>query len=373
MTYVVAAIGLLDGALRQRLYVRLPVPLLLFVALAATSVLWTEGPDLTTRRSVGLAGTVVVGLFLAQRLRPSELLEVLRRTLTIVAVCSLLLYASGSALALDEVHGSLRGVLSTKNTLGRFMALGLLAAATTALLNPQRTRRCLLSAVPMVVALALTDSTGGTLVAVIILLCMGGAALWRARAGQVLLLSSVALALSALVVLLPLTTTATVTGLVGEDATLTGRTDIWALSVEAIGDRPLLGHGYEAFWQRSDTAERIRAREGWEVPSAHNGLLDVGLDLGVVGMLLAVLVLGSVVVKGVRDAATGYSEGAFLRLPFTALIVVSTLIEAGLLGQNLLLTIMLVVALAIPRPRPPGWIEEALLPKVSPHAPQAQP
>jgi len=192
---------------------------------------------------------------------------------------------------------------------------------------------------------------------------MGGAVLWRARAGQVLLLSAVALALSALVVLLPLTTTATVTGLVGEDATLTGRTDIWALSVEAIGDRPLLGHGYEAFWQRSDTAERIRAREGWDVPSAHNGLLDVGLDLGVVGMLLAALVLGSVVVQGVQDALSGYSEGAFLRLPITALIILSTLIEAGLLGQNLLLTILLVVALAIPRPRPRGWIDQTLLPR----------
>jgi len=371
VVYVLAAIGLLDGALRQRMRVRLPVPLLLYVSLAAVSVTWSVGPGLSLRRSIGLAGTILVGMYLAQRLRPLELLDALRQALLIVAVCSLALYLSGSALALDEVHGTLRGVLPTKNTLGRFMALGLLAASTTALLDRERTRRCALSALPMVVALSLTDSTGGTIVAAIVLVCLAGAVLWRDRAGQVLLLAAVSLALSALVVLLPNASASSVTGLVGEDATLTGRTDIWGAVVQTIGERPLLGHGYGAFWRFADAARQIQARLNWDVPTAHNGLLDVGLSLGLPGMLLAAFVLANLAWHGVRDARSGFAEGAFLRLPIAGLLIVSTIVESGLLTQNLLLTVMLVAALAAPHRRQLTWVDQTLQPRPGPRAAEA--
>lgn len=362
IVYVIAGIRLFDGALRHGMRVRVPVLLVCYVALAAASATWSVAPDLSLQRSIGLLGTVLTGLWLAQRLRPMELLDALRQALLIVAVCSLLLYASGSSLALDEAHGTLRGVLSTKNQLGRLMALGILAAASTALLDSRRVRRCTLSAVPMVIALAMTESTGGTLVAIGVMLCMTGAWLWRARAGQVLLLSAVALASSALVVLLPIASLTTVTGIVGKDATLTGRTEIWTNSVQAIGDRPLLGHGYEAFWDRSDEAARIRSRLGWNAPSAHNGLIDVGLGLGLAGVVLAALILASLVGQGVRDVASGFVGGAFLRLPIAFLLIVSTLIESGLLSQNILLTVMLVAALATPRPNRESWIDQTLDP-----------
>jgi exopolysaccharide production protein ExoQ len=348
VAYVGAGLALFDGALRHRLRVRVSSTLVLYVALAAVSVTWSVLPALSLRRSVGLAGTVVVGMYLAQRLRPLELLDALRAATLIVAVSSLLLYASGSALALDEVHGTLRGVLSTKNTLGRMMALGILASATTALLDGRLARRCTLSALPMLVALALTDSTGGSLVAAGVVVCMVAALLWRARAGRALLLAAVALSLGALAILLPQATAERVTGLVGEDATLTGRTEIWRLSLEAVGSRPVLGYGYEAFWEGSDVAARIQARLNWPVPSAHNGLLDVAVDLGLVGVVLAVLVLLTLVARGLRDVAAGFVPGAFLRLPIAGLIVVSTMVESGLLQQNTLLTVLLVAALSMP-------------------------
>lgn len=365
IAYLVSGALLVDGAVRHRMRVGLPVPLLLYVALAGVSFFWSVNPDLSARRAVGLVGTVLVGMLLAQRLRPVELLNALRQALLFIAVASLVLYLVGSPLALDEVHGTLRGVLPTKNTLGRYMALGLLAASTTALLDPRRTRRCVVSAVPMVAALALTDSTGGTVVAAAVFVCMLAAVLSRDRAGQVLLAASATLATSMVVVLLPVATASTVTGLVGEDATLTGRTDIWRASAAAIAERPLLGYGYGAFW-RGPAGRDIQTELGWSVPTAHNGLLDVALVLGLPGMLLAAVIVASLAWRGWRDARSGFTAGAVLRLPIAGLLMVSTIVESGLLSQNLLLTVMLVAALCTPRWKRPSWIDETLAQKRQP-------
>jgi exopolysaccharide production protein ExoQ len=81
------------------------------------------------------------------------------------------------------------------------------------------------------------------------------------------------------------------------DVTLTGRTDLWPAVLEMIAKRPWLGYGYDAFWM------------GWEGESAqvwiilagfgrnffpthaHNGVLELWLNLGLLGVLVFALVL----------------------------------------------------------------------------------
>ena len=49
--------------------------------------------------------------------------------------------------------------------------------------------------------------------------------------------------------------------------------------------RPILGYGYEAFWQgfKGDSRGILEAT-GWLVPMAHNGYLDLRLSLGLIGI-----------------------------------------------------------------------------------------
>ncbi|UJB69157.1 O-antigen ligase family protein [Acaryochloris sp. 'Moss Beach'] len=76
----------------------------------------------------------------------------------------------------------------------------------------------------------------------------------------------------------------------GKDPSLTGRTDLWVWALDDIGKRPWLGYGYGAFWQDfSSKAALIRYAAGWQVPSAHNGLLDLLLDLGILGVFILTL------------------------------------------------------------------------------------
>src|SRR5262249_38003099 len=66
-----------------------------------------------------------------------------------------------------------------------------------------------------------------------------------------------------------------------KDSTLTGRTDIWTLVVDAIAERPWLGYGYGVFWQpENPRAQLIWYVLDWQFTHAHNGWLETLLQLG---------------------------------------------------------------------------------------------
>ncbi len=73
-------------------------------------------------------------------------------------------------------------------------------------------------------------------------------------------------------------------GLLGREPTLTGRTDIWNSLIGYIAQRPWLGYGYGVFWMVQDgPVYWVQTDLEWDVPSAHNGWLEVALATGLLG------------------------------------------------------------------------------------------
>ena len=77
---------------------------------------------------------------------------------------------------------------------------------------------------------------------------------------------------------------------------LTGRTTIWPILLTAIGQKPWLGYGFSGFWQS------WRGAEDPSLPSniamhpiilthAHNGFLEILLQIGIIGLCLYLFVL----------------------------------------------------------------------------------
>ena len=352
--YVVAILGLVDQSLRLREPLRPPWALTSFVALALASTWWSVSPDVSLRRGIALGGTVAVGLFIARRLDAVSVFAAVRRAMVVVAVASLLLYALGDPRVVDETHQTLRGVVVTKNTLGRIMAIGLIAAAAEGLLDRRRWRRCVLSAIPLALALTLAGSAGGAVLALAGLAVIAAAALWRFDGGRSAIPAAVA-AVTASLLLNPYgLSPERLLALTGRDPSLTGRTDIWAESLKAARDNLVLGEGFGAFWtlgssEGSDGARRISARLAEPVANAHNGLLDLLLTTGLIGVTLAVIVLGQLLILGIRDISAGRSWPAALRLVVLFLLLVSTAAESGLLQENALLTLLLAVGIGTGR------------------------
>jgi len=71
----------------------------------------------------------------------------------------------------------------------------------------------------------------------------------------------------------------------GRDPSLTGRTEIWK-NLLIFDSNWLLGTGYESFWL-GDRLYQVWMKTGF-VTQAHNGYLEVYLNLGVVGLAILV-------------------------------------------------------------------------------------
>jgi len=104
---------------------------------------------------------------------------------------------------------------------------------------------------------------------------------------------------------------------VGRDTTLTGRTDIWPIVLDAVWQKPLLGFGYYAA-----TADFIRplllGAVGSAAVDAHNGYLDVLLGTGIVGLGSLLFCISSVLVRGIGRVKTsaGSERDCFMLLLF---------------------------------------------------------
>jgi O-antigen ligase len=95
----------------------------------------------------------------------------------------------------------------------------------------------------------------------------------------------------------------------GKDATLTGRTDLWYFVKLCIAQRPLFGWGFDAFWVTNNpAANEISTNLGWVVPQAHNGLLELLLEVGAIGTSLFAIVFARNVWIAMRCLRTPAKE-----------------------------------------------------------------
>jgi len=112
----------------------------------------------------------------------------------------------------------------------------------------------------------------------------------------------------------------------GRNATLTGRTGIWKAAL-SLHTNPLLGTGFETFWL-GDRLQQVWNMTEKGIQEAHNGYLEVYLNLGWIGVLL----LGVLIVTGYRHALAAFRydpHAGRVRLAFFTAGVVYSLTEAG--------------------------------------------
>jgi exopolysaccharide production protein ExoQ len=111
----------------------------------------------------------------------------------------------------------------------------------------------------------------------------------------------------------------------GRNSTLTGRTDLWNLCLTLVKN-PLVGAGYESFWLGS----RLETMWNyiWGVNQAHNGYLEIYLNLGWIGVVLLVTFLISAYRNIIRAVRRREPDGS-LRLAIFVVACISNCTEAG--------------------------------------------
>jgi O-antigen ligase len=86
--------------------------------------------------------------------------------------------------------------------------------------------------------------------------------------------------------------------LLGKSSDLSGRTEIWEFAATMVEHRPWLGYGYKVFWLGADAPAAAFWKASRDfVPHAHNGFLELALDLGLIGLGLSLAAVISLAVK----------------------------------------------------------------------------
>lgn len=328
-------------------------PILLLVGLALASMFWSLDPEVTLRRAIALVFTTLFGIWLAAAFSWRELLRVLAAGFAILAAGSFLAGALVPGFGvMQEIHpGAWKGLWWEKNTLGAMMAWALLAFLAAGALDRQYGAlwRAL---VPLALLLVLLSTSKTALLASLVAIAgTGSIALARKGFGFAALTMSAGLlgvlALGFVLAIGP----GVILEMLGRDATLTGRTDIWAALLRLIAERPWTGFGYGAFWETDGgPVHWVRLATAWDVPTAHNAWIETALALGLPGLGLALFVYLRALVGGFARLFAG--RETYWALPFLVMWGVISLSESSMLQQNSLVWAVLVataVKLSAPR------------------------
>lgn len=88
-------------------------------------------------------------------------------------------------------------------------------------------------------------------------------------------------------------------GYFGKDTTLSGRSDIWKFVWDDIENKLLLGYGFATYWIMGSARLEIFADlfEGFQVNQAHNGFLEIMLQLGIVGSIFFLFLIAAYIYR----------------------------------------------------------------------------
>jgi O-antigen ligase len=132
----------------------------------------------------------------------------------------------------------------------------------------------------------------------------------------------------------------------GRGETLTGRTDLWAHCLE-FQSHPILGAGFQSFWTQ-ERREGIAAYYHNMIPGgAHNGYLEVYLNLEGIGVFLLIGVFVATFWKIRPELFRNFEWGRY-RLGFLAAVVVRGWTESTFLPASALWFVFYIIAMDYP-------------------------
>jgi O-antigen ligase len=318
----------------------------LLIALAVLSVIWSSMPGKTINRGIAIVGTTLFGIYLASRYSLKKQLELFGWMYGLAVIFSfvfaLILPKYGVMGGIHE--GKWRGIYNHKNTLGKVISPGIIIFLLLAF--DGKKRRWLFWVGFILAFLLLLRSTATTsLINTITLLaaCVGFRVLrWSGNSVVPGLIS--VFSLGGIFYILISANMESLLASLGKDTTLTGRADLWPYVFEMIWKQPIFGYGYGAFWGGVNSpCYYIWQATNWTPPNSHNGLLDLWLHLGFIGLVIFIfgffIITLPKAVSWLRFSKT--SEGYFPLLYMTYMVL-ANLGESTLMIQNDLFWVMYV-------------------------------
>lgn len=268
----------------------------LLLGLSFASLWWSAAPEYTSDEVEPLLRATFLGAYLATRYTIKEHMWLLISALGIAAIFSLFFGLVMPDYGIDFVSNneiSWRGIFNHKQYLGRQMVISIVTCLHL-FLDKSKHRFWLMGLLFLSLILLILSSSKSALI--LLILSLGLFPIFSLlkqgyRLKIPIFIFSFLIVIS-ITLLITLNLQTILVDFLGKDLTFNGRTTIWQLTLEKAWERPWLGYGYSGFWT-SDAASYI-LNNTWAVVAktegvrfhAHNGFIEVFLQLGLVGLFL---------------------------------------------------------------------------------------
>jgi O-antigen ligase len=303
------------------------VSVLLVIVTAST--LWSQAPYRTVREAFWLVMTTIFGFWLATIASERRRMELFMVVGAIAAGLSILAVIVWPSRGLDSMHGGAwQGIFYSKNHCARMMVFFLTPALH---INGHRRNWSATQIAYVVLILTVVlmsrSATGILLAAAYIVFAFGMRLVGKFHRIQMTALIGLGVACCIPIVIFAWEHASELFSMIGRDPSFSGRTTIWAVLLQSVKKRILLGYGFSAFWTGM-SGEAFNAFTGMFsamhfAPSyAHSGYLDVVLQIGVSG--LAVLLFG--LIRSLKDGLRCFTSQRPVSIDWYIGIILLTLI-----------------------------------------------
>lgn len=335
------------------------ITLLLLIVVAALSYFWSAAPQFTIDEFKSYWRAVFVGVYFASRYQPKELMQLLALMFGLAAFLNLL-YAgfaiatgnSDLAITMTNDEPSWKGLLEHKQELGRMMVHSCIILLLTCLKNVNFRKYGWIGFCCSIVLLILSKSKTSwvTFLFSLSLLPILKFAKFKYRSRTFIYIALV-LIISSIAVLVTSNLETIVVDILRKPADFNGRFDVWALSIESALKRPWLGYGYSGFWTSSESdyilVHTWAAAAGVTRFQAHNGFIDLFLQLGFLGMSIFLVNFIATLNRVVNILHSTRTIESLWMLEFLILSVVLQLTESlTLVSLNTLCSIYVSIVLS---------------------------
>ena len=308
------------------------------VGLILLSFIWSDYLPWTLADNREVLQMTTFGLYFAARFDLKQQLKLVAFAFGIGAVTSFIVALTVPTIGIHGIDhpGAWKGVYGYKNNLGSMMILATLAFVFVPMRPSYRFLKWIGLGLSIALILLSTSKTSLTMVFLLFLiLFFYHKYRWHGKV-TVLLLDLGILVLGCVGTIVFTYWVDILDGL-GKDPTLTGRTLIWGVTLTRLMDRPFLGYGRTAFWAPGSpyALEAGHAvTENFIPPHAHNGFMDLALDVGLIGFTLFAIIFFKTYFKSLQRAYAAINSENFWYLAFLLFLFMNNIMESYLLYKS---------------------------------------
>jgi len=316
-----------------------------FAVLAFISIAWSPDPVDAFRRSLLFSLTLLFGFYLAERYTPREQMLLILFTGVAAVLTSLLVVVLAPGYAYGY-QGEWKGIFGHKNDLGIYIIF-LISPAFFIRLKRSLLGIAMVCMVSLAAVLVIMSQSRTAWLLGFVFGCYVCAykLIDRFRRRDAMVLSATVMSVAGLLIAVALARYDAVLVLLGKSSDFSGRFQIWKAVALAISKHPFLGYGYGGFWSQSQgESMNVILAVGFPLNHAHDGYLNLWLQLGLLGLALFVWSLVGATRDGIRSLKLPQHSYAAWCLGVLLLVLIGNIDESFIMKYNSLATMLYVMA-----------------------------